>query len=231
MRLPVNPKVIVAVISIALALGSYLAWTGILWPTNGPEHMGQPALTVERSADGTIVTIDLQGPDVVFSPVGAFTAAPVQLSGPWAIGAASGAYGGQCAWAPASVPEPNDTRGGDLAFAYIRPALAIAGTYDVSIWKCAAPLDNLNPDQEIQLLPTTGFVAYHAAHTDLRQGQGAWESLGAVYLEPSATVVVDNWHGAVAFDAIRFVYHPSAATATPFGGPPPATPRQAPPAP
>jgi hypothetical protein len=222
MMLAVSPKALVAAIAIALALGGYLAWSGALAPVNQIAPIDRPASTVERSADGTVVTIDLQGPEVVFSPVGTFTTAPVQLSGPWTIGAASGAYGGQCAWAPASLPGPGETRGPDVAFAYIRPALPISGTYDVSIWKCAAPLSNLNPSQEIELIPTTGFGAYHAAHTDLQQGQGVWEPLGAVYLEPNATVVVDNWHGAVAIDAIRFAYHPNAPTATPSGEPRPA---------
>jgi hypothetical protein len=167
--------------------------------------------------DGLI--IDVQGEAVTFAPVGEFTKTLVQLSGLWTIGPAPNAFNELCAWAYASQPVPNpygyDERS-DLALAYINPAVSISGTYDLYLWQCNPTIPNLNPNQQIEVHDNSIAGAFPSAYVNLRQTGGAWQYLGAFYLEPHASLIVSNWHGAVAIDAFRFVFrHPGRPTPAP----------------
>ena len=161
--------------------------------------------TLHRDDSGSVTTVDVQGKDVVFTSVGEFTDAVVQLSGPWTVGQAPNAYNGLCAWASASQPTGANSRGADLSFAYIKPSLPVAGRYDVYVWWCKPKVGNLDRNLEIDVHAKAGEV-YQWTYVDLQETSGEWQELGTFYIESDGEVIVSNWNGAIALDAIRFVY-------------------------
>lgn len=198
---------------VGVAIGAIVAimvLSAVLWSCaqgnggTGDSHQ-HPEETVYRDDGGLVTTIDVQGRDVVFVPVGEFTDAVVQLSGPWSLREAPDAYNGLCAWASASQPREENTRGADLSLAYIKPSLPVAGRYNVSAWWCEPKVGNLDRALEIRIHAKAGEV-YQWTLVDLRERPGEWQDLGTFYLEPDGEVTISNWNGAVTLDAIRFVY-------------------------
>ena len=199
-----NKSVLLGVlIAIIIFVG---LWNTCIRTNSDPERIPYSSdETFRRDASGSVTTVDIQGKDVAFTSVGEFTDTIVQLGGPWTVGQAPDAYNDLCAWASASQPTGANSRGADLSIAYIRPSLPIAGRYDIYVWWCELKVGNLDRNLEIHVHAKAGEV-FQWAYVDLRETSGEWQELGTFYMESDGEVTVSNWNGAIALDAIRFVY-------------------------
>jgi len=165
-------------------------------------HATPSGVTLIRDGDVTIV--DIQGQNLTFTEVGEFTKGVAQLAGPWTLAPDNEAYGDLCAWAYASTPHQQNTRGGDLALAYISPRLRKAGRYRVEIRWCDPRIDRADA-LEVRIHAKAGEV-YQWTLVDQRQRAGEWHSLGTFYVEEDGELTVSNWDGSVTLDALRFSY-------------------------
>ncbi|MCU0503218.1 MAG: hypothetical protein MUC51_15960, partial [Anaerolineae bacterium] len=128
-------------------------------------------------------------------------------TGHWFIGDGGQSYRGDCAWAPRGF--------GNIA--YVRPALPLAGSYEVFAWWCGDPNKDQSDRAEIQIYPTQGRVATFPVYVNLQEDAGRWNSLGTYRLETNGFVSVDSGlAGNVVADAFRFVYRgPESGRITP----------------
>jgi hypothetical protein len=139
----------------------------------------------------------------------------MELHGVWSLVSAPHGYRQTCAWAPLNPLVPNESGyrqydGALSAYAYVRPELPRRGEYQVYAWWCDAPVEQRARNLEVQIHPTTGFVAYQSVRVDTTSAMGQWNSLGTYLMEPDGFITVSNLagftDGTVVLDAFRFVY-------------------------
>lgn len=156
-----------------------------------------------------------------------------ELLGPWRAVDVDGAYGDGCLWAPLNPTLPNEYgytayEGDRAAYAYIRPALPRAGTYELFAHWCAPPPSALQGESiatsaELQVHPTRGRVAYTPVVANMTTAGDEWHSLGRFYLEPDGFIIAANAegpaNGAVVVDAFRFVWRSAEREEPPANNP------------
>lgn len=166
----------------------------------------------------------------------------MELEGVWRGVEVEGAFGERCVWAPPNPTVPNDFgyRQYDSslsAYAYVRPDLPRAGTYEIFAHWCAPPeamqgAQRLATISEIEVHPTRGRVAYVPVQVNMAQPPGGWQSLGRFYLEEDGLLIVSNLegttNGAVVVDAFSFLFRTPEREETPILGPPVTPPQPSP---
>lgn len=186
----------------------------------GPSD-GAPATTTRQPQPLDGVIVDDQDPGM-------------ELNGIWREVDVDGAYGEHCVWAPLNPTVPNEFGytmydSSLAAYAYVRPELPQAGTYEIFAHWCAPPEAMSGGQQlatlsEIEVHPTRGRVAYVPVQANMAQAGGGWHSLGRFYLEEDGSLIVSNAegdnNGAVVVDAFRFVFRTAEREATRSFGPP-----------
>lgn len=118
-------------------------------------------------------------------------------AGWWFIGDGGQSYDGDCAWAPRGIKN----------IACARPALPVAGAYEIFAWWCGDPDHNQSQRALIQIYPTMEQVTPYQVYVNLQENAGQWNSLGMYYLERNGFLNVNSHlDGNVVADAFRFVY-------------------------
>jgi hypothetical protein len=132
------------------------------------------------------------------------------VTGAWFVGDGGQSYQGDCHWSPRGIQN----------IAYVKPALPVAGAYEVLAWWCGDPDHNQSNRVLIEIYPFPGLSASYQVHVNLQQDAGRWNSLGTYNLGPGSSLSVDgNLEGNVVADAFRFIYRsaqPIVITPTPL---------------
>ena len=163
--------------------------TASLTATLPPETLATPE--AETSADIDVVVDN--------------RAAGFSTTGTWFVGDGGWSYYGDCAWAPRGIQN----------VAYARPALPMAGAYEVLAWWCGDPNHDQSQRALIQVHPAEG--APQDVYVNLQEDSGRWNSLGVYYLDGASFLSVHgHLDGNVVADAFRFVYRgPEGVVVTP----------------
>lgn len=161
----------------------------------------------------------------------------MELEGAWRHVEVAGALGEACVWAAVNPVVPNEWDyemydSATSAYAYVRPALAEAGTYEIFARRCAPPgavVDGaMATVAELQVHPTRGRVAYTPVTVNMTRDVEQWVSLGRFYLERDGFVIVSNAegdvNGAVVVDGFAFAWRSAEREGTPPGAEGPAPP-------